>query len=80
MAGGIVVTLVGQPFDTVKVRLQTQPAGKTIYSTPSMSVRKFDDTPYDFCLALTVSLTVGLIQQPTANGWLPCAQLDLSTV
>lgn len=32
MAGGIAVTLVGHPFDTVKVRLQTQPIDKPIYS------------------------------------------------
>lgn len=30
-AGGIVVTLVGHPFDTLKIRLQTQPSGKPIY-------------------------------------------------
>ncbi|CAG9463121.1 unnamed protein product [Pedinophyceae sp. YPF-701] len=30
--GGVVVTLVGHPFDTLKVRLQTQPADKPIYS------------------------------------------------
>lgn len=38
--GGIVVTLTGQPFDTVKVRLQTQPAGKTIYTGPLDCVKK----------------------------------------
>ncbi|KAK9807203.1 hypothetical protein WJX73_008197 [Symbiochloris irregularis] len=38
--GGIVVTLVGQPFDTVKVRLQTQPPGKQIYNGPIDCVRK----------------------------------------
>jgi Mitochondrial carrier protein len=32
IAGGISVTLVGHPFDTVKVRLQTQPANNPIYS------------------------------------------------
>mmetsp|Transcript_18476 Transcript_18476/g.51844 ORF Transcript_18476/g.51844 Transcript_18476/m.51844 type:complete len:306 (+) Transcript_18476:132-1049(+) len=30
--GGISVTLVGHPFDTLKVRLQTQPMDKPIYS------------------------------------------------
>lgn len=30
-AGGISVTLVGHPFDTLKVRLQTQPVDKPIY-------------------------------------------------
>ena len=30
-AGGISVTLVGHPFDTLKVRLQTQPMDKPIY-------------------------------------------------
>ena len=30
-AGGIAVTLVGHPFDTVKVRLQTQDFAKPIY-------------------------------------------------
>lgn len=30
--GGIAVTLVGHPFDTLKVRLQTQPADKPIYN------------------------------------------------
>jgi solute carrier family 25 carnitine/acylcarnitine transporter 20/29 len=30
--GGIAVTLVGHPFDTLKVRLQTQPMDKPIYS------------------------------------------------
>lgn len=29
--GGIAVTLVGHPFDTIKVRLQTQPTDKPIY-------------------------------------------------
>ena len=28
---GIAITLVGHPFDTMKVRLQTQPAGKPLY-------------------------------------------------
>lgn len=31
-AGGIAVTLVGHPFDTLKVRLQTQSATKPVYS------------------------------------------------
>lgn len=31
LAGGIVVTFVGHPFDTVKVRLQTQDSAKPIY-------------------------------------------------
>ena len=31
-AAGINVTLVGHPFDTLKVRLQTQPMDKPIYS------------------------------------------------
>lgn len=30
-AGGISVTLVGHPFDTLKVRLQTQPVDKPLY-------------------------------------------------
>jgi len=30
-AGGIGITLVGHPFDTLKVRLQTQPVAKPIY-------------------------------------------------
>jgi len=30
--GGIAVTMVGHPFDTIKVRLQTQPMDKPIYS------------------------------------------------
>jgi hypothetical protein len=30
--GGIAVTLVGHPFDTLKVRLQTQPVDKPLYS------------------------------------------------
>jgi hypothetical protein len=29
--GGIAVTMVGHPFDTIKVRLQTQPMDKPIY-------------------------------------------------
>jgi hypothetical protein len=29
--GGISVTMVGHPFDTIKVRLQTQPMDKPIY-------------------------------------------------
>ena len=33
-SGGIVVTLVGHPFDTLKIRLQTQPSGKPIYCAP----------------------------------------------
>jgi solute carrier family 25 carnitine/acylcarnitine transporter 20/29 len=32
--GGITVTLLGHPFDTVKVLLQTQPAKNPIYSGP----------------------------------------------
>ena len=31
LAGGIAVTFVGHPFDTVKVRLQTQDFAKPIY-------------------------------------------------
>ena len=34
VAGGVVVTLVGHPFDTLKVRLQTQSSTKPIYCTP----------------------------------------------
>jgi solute carrier family 25 carnitine/acylcarnitine transporter 20/29 len=34
--GGISVTLVGHPFDTLKVRLQTQPVDKPIYCEPIM--------------------------------------------
>jgi hypothetical protein len=30
-AGGIAVTAVGHPFDTIKVRLQTQPMANPIY-------------------------------------------------
>ena len=30
--GGIGVVLVGHPFDTLKVRLQTQPLAKPVYS------------------------------------------------
>jgi hypothetical protein len=30
-SGGIAVTLVGHPFDTVKVRLQTQPSVNPVY-------------------------------------------------
>jgi len=30
-AGGIGITLVGHPFDTLKVRLQTQPVHKPVY-------------------------------------------------
>lgn len=30
-AGGIAVVAVGQPFDTLKVRLQTQPSVNPIY-------------------------------------------------
>ena len=30
-AGGIGITLVGHPFDTLKVRLQTQPVNNPIY-------------------------------------------------
>lgn len=30
--GGIAVTMVGHPFDTLKIRLQTQPIDKPIYS------------------------------------------------
>jgi hypothetical protein len=32
--GGISVTAVGHPFDTIKVRLQTQPMDKPIYGEP----------------------------------------------
>lgn len=35
--GGIAVTLVGHPFDTLKIRLQTQPADKPIYSMHAQS-------------------------------------------
>ncbi|KAK9863589.1 hypothetical protein WJX84_011011 [Apatococcus fuscideae] len=38
--GGIAVTLIGHPFDTVKVRLQTQPSAKPIYSGAIDCVRK----------------------------------------
>ncbi|KAK9842554.1 hypothetical protein WJX81_005801 [Elliptochloris bilobata] len=38
--GGIAVTLVGHPFDTAKVRLQTQSARKPIYSGVFDVVRK----------------------------------------
>eukprot|EP00884_Botryococcus_braunii_P004247 jgi/Botrbrau1/13823/Bobra.0056s0065.1 len=38
--GGISVTLVGHPFDTVKVRLQTQPSTNPIYSGVVDCVRK----------------------------------------
>lgn len=38
--GGIAVTLVGHPFDTVKVRLQTQSTTKPIYSGAIDCVRK----------------------------------------
>ena len=31
LPGGIAVTLVGHPFDTVKVRLQTQPSVNPVY-------------------------------------------------
>lgn len=29
--GGIVICMVGHPFDTLKVRLQTQPSGNPVY-------------------------------------------------
>lgn len=32
--GGVTVTLLGHPFDTVKVLLQTQPANNPIYKGP----------------------------------------------
>ena len=39
-SGGLSVTLVGHPFDTLKVRLQTQPANPPIYrNAKSMFVR-----------------------------------------
>ncbi|KAL4421587.1 hypothetical protein ABPG75_010878 [Micractinium tetrahymenae] len=38
--GGVAVTLVGHPFDTVKVRLQTQPTTNPIYSGAIDCVRK----------------------------------------
>lgn len=38
--GGVAVTLVGHPFDTVKVRLQTQPTANPIYSGAIDCVRK----------------------------------------
>ncbi|KAL4855135.1 Mitochondrial substrate carrier family protein G [Chlorella vulgaris] len=38
--GGIAVTMVGHPFDTVKVRLQTQPSANPIYSGAIDCVRK----------------------------------------
>lgn len=38
--GGVAVTLVGHPFDTVKVRLQTQPTSNPIYSGAVDCVRK----------------------------------------
>ena len=38
--GGIAVTLVGHPFDTVKVRLQTQPSDKPIYNGVVDCVKK----------------------------------------
>jgi solute carrier family 25 carnitine/acylcarnitine transporter 20/29 len=37
---GIVVTLIGHPFDTVKVLLQTQPANNPVYSGPVDAVGK----------------------------------------
>ncbi|KAK9817888.1 hypothetical protein WJX72_003792 [[Myrmecia] bisecta] len=38
--GGIAVTLVGHPFDTVKVRLQSQPMDKPIYDGAMDCVKK----------------------------------------
>ena len=38
--GGIIVTAIGHPFDTVKVLLQTQPANNPIYSGPIDAVSK----------------------------------------
>jgi solute carrier family 25 carnitine/acylcarnitine transporter 20/29 len=38
--GGVTVTLLGHPFDTVKVLLQTQPANNPIYNGPFDAVRK----------------------------------------
>jgi len=32
LAGGVAVTLTGHPFDTLKVRLQTQDPAKPIYN------------------------------------------------
>ena len=50
-AGGIVVTFVGHPFDTVKVRLQTQDSAKPIYCeahclSPAMCAHPAND---DIC-------------------------------
>lgn len=39
-SGGFAITLVGHPFDTLKVRLQTQPVDKPIYSGFVDCVRK----------------------------------------
>lgn len=49
-AGGISVTLVGHPFDTLKVRLQTQPADKPIYcgyADAEPSVLGFEQRAYE---------------------------------
>lgn len=39
-AGGIALTIVGHPFDTTKVRLQTQPAASPLYSGAIDCVKK----------------------------------------
>lgn len=38
--GGVAIVMVGHPFDTVKVRLQTQPSTSPIYSGTIDCVRK----------------------------------------
>ena len=44
-AGGVVVTLVGHPFDTLKVRLQTQSHTKPIYCEPRTQHQGFYTWP-----------------------------------
>eukprot|EP00878_Enallax_costatus_P045817 GHUV01055314.1.p1 GENE.GHUV01055314.1~~GHUV01055314.1.p1 ORF type:complete len:122 (+),score=22.98 GHUV01055314.1:426-791(+) len=43
--GGIAVTAVGHPFDTIKVRLQTQPMDKPIYGELATTYAK-QQMPY----------------------------------
>lgn len=62
--GGIAVTLVGHPFDTVKVRLQTQPMDKPIYNgvvdcvQKTVKVRKLPSSVSEFTCSCPIFLLV----------------------
>lgn len=49
-SGGISVTLVGHPFDTLKVRLQTQPTNPPIYGEVLLNMVVFSPVyEHGFC-------------------------------